>query len=197
MPDDATFAEFIRRIRSGDEQAAAELVRRYESAIRMEVRLHVSDPRLYRVSDSMDICQSVMASFFLRAVAGQYDVETPGQLAGLLLSITRHKVAQQARRQRARRRDNRRVVAIEDEVHDVVDGDPSPSRVYAGRELLQELRRRLTDEERLLADLRGQGCGWAEIAERVGGTPKARCKQLARAVTRVARDLGIDEVGDE
>ena len=56
---------------------------------------------------------------------------------------------------------------------------PSPSRLVAGRELLDEFRRRLTVEERQLADLRAQGYEWAEIAGRLGGTPGARSKQLA------------------
>jgi hypothetical protein len=46
MPSDPPFAEFIHRIRQGDEQAAAELVRRYEPAIRLEVRMRLgrNDP---------------------------------------------------------------------------------------------------------------------------------------------------------
>jgi hypothetical protein len=60
------YAEFIRRIRSGDQDAAAELVRLYEPEIRLEVRtwLRLRDPRLRRVFDSMDICQSVTPSPF-------------------------------------------------------------------------------------------------------------------------------------
>lgn len=77
MSDRGPFAEFLRRIRAGDEHAAAELVRRYEPAIRLEVRLRLGDPRLRRVLDSMDICQSVLASFFVRAAVGQYDLERP------------------------------------------------------------------------------------------------------------------------
>ena len=38
MREDVTFAGFIRRIRAGDEQAARELVERYEPVIRCEVR---------------------------------------------------------------------------------------------------------------------------------------------------------------
>jgi hypothetical protein len=73
------------------------------------------------------------------------------------------------------------------------DPTASPSRLIEGRDLLTEFRRRLTDEERRLADLRGEGCHWAEIAERVGGTPKARCQQLTRAVHRVVRELSLEE----
>src|SRR5262249_34749422 len=36
---DHSFSDFIRRIRAGDEAAAAELVRKYEAAIRLEVRM--------------------------------------------------------------------------------------------------------------------------------------------------------------
>jgi hypothetical protein len=55
----------------------------------------------------------------------------------------------------------------------------------------------LSDEERQLADLRGQNYEWAEIAERVGGTAQGRRKQLARALDRVAKDLGLEELNDE
>ena len=74
------FAEFLRRIRCGDPEAAQELVRRYESTIRLAVRTRLTDPALERQLDSADICQSVLASFFVRAAAGQYDLADPGQL---------------------------------------------------------------------------------------------------------------------
>jgi hypothetical protein len=49
MADEPTFEDFIRRIRAGDEQAAVELVRRYEPTIRVEVRANLTDPGLYRL----------------------------------------------------------------------------------------------------------------------------------------------------
>jgi RNA polymerase sigma-70 factor (ECF subfamily) len=60
------FRVFIHRIRTGDEQAALTLVQEYEPFIRRDVRLHLQDQRLCRLFDSMDVCQSVLASFFLR-----------------------------------------------------------------------------------------------------------------------------------
>jgi DNA-directed RNA polymerase specialized sigma24 family protein len=113
MSQDASFAELMGRVRAGDEQAAEDVVRRYEAAIRLEVRMRLGDPRLRRVFDSMDICQSVLASFFLRAAAGQYDLNEPSQLLKLLVAMTRNKVAFQARKQRARRRDHRRQEAFD------------------------------------------------------------------------------------
>src|SRR4051794_13645581 len=109
MPDEVPFADFIRRIRGGDAQAAVELGQRYEPVVRLEVRVRLSDPRLRRVLDSQDICQSVLASFFVRAAAGQYELEGPDDLVRLLVVMARKKLAFQARKERAQCRDNRRV----------------------------------------------------------------------------------------
>src|SRR5262249_30860889 len=143
MSDSGTFAEVVGRIRAGDEQAATDLVGRYEPVIRVAVRARLGDRRLRRVLDSMDLCQSVLKSFFARAAAGQYDLERPDQLARLLVSIARNKVAFQARRQRAGNRDLRRDVPLAAGDWDVAGAGPSPSRVASGRELLAQVRRRL------------------------------------------------------
>jgi RNA polymerase sigma-70 factor (ECF subfamily) len=197
MSDDVLFADFIRRIRAGDAEAAGELVRRYEPVVRLEVRVRLSDPRLGRVLDSMDICQSVLASFFVRAAAGQYDLEQPQDLVKLLVVMARKKLAFQARKERAQRRDNRRVEAAAPEVVEAAAVGPSPSEEVAGRELLAAFRQRLSAEERQLADRRAQGQGWAEIAAALGGTAQARRKQLERAVQRVARQLGLEDESDD
>jgi hypothetical protein len=74
---------------------------------------------------------------------------------------------------------------------------PSPSRLAVGRELLAEVNRRFSEEERRLADLRAGGYEWTEIAARLGGTAEARRKQLARAVDRVERELNKREPGND
>src|SRR5271166_1706119 len=98
MSESTAFPDFIRRIRAGDNQAARELVERYEPVIRCEVRLRLRDPRLYSRFDWTDICQSVMASFFVRVAVGQYELEGPEQLVRILVSMARNKVAEAARR---------------------------------------------------------------------------------------------------
>src|SRR3954447_8804555 len=107
MSDDVSFQELIGRVRKGDERAAAELVRRYEPAIRRAVRFRLTDPRLRRTCDSMDICQSVLLSFFVRAASGQYDLETAEQLLRLLTTMSRNSLLTQAGLQGAPRRDHR------------------------------------------------------------------------------------------
>jgi RNA polymerase sigma-70 factor (ECF subfamily) len=195
MADSSTFAGFMERVRAGDQQAAADLVRQYESLIRREVRLHLEDRRLCRVFDSMDVCQSVLGSFFLRAAAGQYDLERPEQLIKLLVTMTRNKLASAARQQYRQRRDQRRVAGdAEDQLARVADPAPGPGSVVSGQELLKLFREGLSDEERRLVDLRAEGLAWADIARRLGGTPEARRMQLTRAIERMAQTLGLESV---
>jgi RNA polymerase sigma-70 factor (ECF subfamily) len=194
MAEDEDFLDLLRRVRAGEEEAAAELVRRYEPAVRRAVRFRLSDSRLRRVCDSADICQAVLGSFFVRAASGQYDLQTPEQLLKLLATMARNKIAKLADRQQAARRDHRRLAAAPVEEHDVLDSDPSPSKKVAARELLAEAHRRLAPDERRLAELRMQGHDWASIAALVGGMPEALRKRLARAIERVATELGLDEV---
>ena len=192
--DDDEFTDFVRRIRAGDAAAAVDLVRAYEPLIRREVRLHLRDTRLARLFDSLDICQSVLASFFIRTAAGQFDLENPSQLVKLLVTMARNKLSSAARLHFQERRDVRRMA---DYSHESVgrtqaqEGDPS--EIVADCELLNRFRACLSQEERKLAEWRSQGASWAEIATHLGGTPDARRLQLSRAVDRVASELGLDE----
>jgi RNA polymerase sigma-70 factor (ECF subfamily) len=195
--DPSSFAGFLRRIRSGDQGAAAELVRLYEPAIRLEVRRRLSDPGLLPLLGSMDVCQSVLASFFVRVGVGQYDLEGPGQLLGLLVAMARNKLASHVRRQHRQRRDSRRRAANADErLRECLDHAGAPDRLAEGKELLEKVRQALTAEERQLAELRAEGLTWPEVAARVGGQAQARRRQLGRALSRVARQLGLEEVAD-
>jgi RNA polymerase sigma-70 factor (ECF subfamily) len=193
MTDDNTFAQFIGRIRAGDEEAAAELVKRFEPVIRMEVRMGMRDPNLNRLFDSMDICQSVLGSFFVRAASGQYDLDKPDHLVQLLVQMARNKLASQARQYYRERRDIRRMSEETGGKLDTIADGSSPSQIVSGRELLEKMREQLSEEERRLVHWRSQGRSWAEIAAEIGGSPNARCQQLARALDRVAQGLGLDE----
>lgn len=192
MPQQAAFDEFIRRIRDGDEQAAAELVRQYEPLIRRAVRLRLEDERLRRLFDSTDVCQSVLASFFARTALGQYELQTPERLVSLLVVMTRNKVAAAARWQQSQRRDARRAAATE-ELADVADPGPSPSEQVSGHELLERFRAALSPEESQIAELRKEGLNWAQIASQLGGSAQGRRVQFARAVERISRQMGLDE----
>jgi RNA polymerase sigma factor (sigma-70 family) len=193
MPPDLSFDELIRRVGSGDQQAAARLVRDFEPVVRRVLRARLRGARGRCDFDSMDISQSVLAIFFVRVAAGEYDLKEPDDLIKLLLTMTRNKVAEKMRRQHRLRRDSRRTVGGVEELA-LAGRDPSPSSVVAGKELLEQARLRLSEEERRLVELRGQGSSWEDVAACLGGTPGARRNQLARALDRVAVELRIDEI---
>jgi RNA polymerase sigma-70 factor (ECF subfamily) len=187
------FTELIARVRAGDARAAEELVQEYGPLIRLEVRRRMRDPRLRRVFDSLDVCQSVLASFFVRAALGQYDLDDPAEVVKLLVGMARNKVACEARKQTRECRDLRRVEAFGDRHLDAVAPGPSPSQAVAGEELLLAVRQELSDEERQIADRRAQGQSWDEIAVELGGTGQGRRKQLERAIERVVQRFELDE----
>ena len=197
MSEPTSFDDLIRRVRAGDQDAATELVKRYEPSIRRAVRFRLADSRLVRVLDSMDICQSVFASFFVRTAAGQFDIDQPEQLLKLLVAIARNKLARQVRNQSRQRRDYRRVEGGELDEAQFADDGATPSQIVAGEELLVQADRLLTDEERKLRELRKEGHDWAAIAEQLGSSPEALRKKLARAMDRVAHELDLDDYCDE
>ena len=194
MSDSEAFRDLLGRVRAGDQRAATDLVRRLEPELRRAASVRLSDPRLRRVVDSVDVCQSVLANFFVRVRLGEFDLARPEQLLHLLMTMTRNKLHDRRRRHQAQQRDQRR--AEGGDGLDALAGDaPDPGRVVAGRDLLDEVRKLLTDDERRLADHRGAGLEWPEIAALVGGQPDALRKKLCRALDRVTDRLGL-EVGD-
>jgi RNA polymerase sigma-70 factor (ECF subfamily) len=194
MPGVTSFQELIRRVRAGDELAAEELVRQYEPEIRREVRVRLTDPGLRRVIDSVDICQSVLGNFFARAALGQFELDEPRQLLKLLVTMARNRLTDWARRERAERRDQRRHQSLDgalDNGWEPLASDPSPSQVVAGKELIEQVRGRLSGDERRIADLRAAGSDWNQIAAELSETAEALRKRLARALDRVATELDL------
>lgn len=195
MLSSEAFHELMSRVQAGDPDAAAELIRRYEPEIRLEVRvrLRIQDGRVRRLLDSMDITQSVLASFFTGVAVGRIDPQDPRQLRALLVAMARNKLLTQVRNQRRRRRDVRRLQPLEGAAADLAGPAESPSQLVSGAELLGEFRKRLSIEELQLADRRGNGQHWATIAAELGGTAEGRRKQLERAFTRILRELGLED----
>jgi RNA polymerase sigma-70 factor (ECF subfamily) len=195
MSEPNSFADLLRGVRSGDPAAAEQLVKTYEPHIRRAVRIHLRDARLRRLLDGADVCQSVLASFFVRAASGQYELDNPEQLVRLLMAMARNKIASRGRKQEVVRREERDLGTGSGSGE---EGFPapeiSPSAQIAGRDLLEEFRKRLSEEERFLVDQRALGREWADIGAGLGASPEALRKKHARALDRVARELGLDEM---
>jgi RNA polymerase sigma-70 factor (ECF subfamily) len=170
-----------------------ELVQRYEPAIRTTIRARLCEGRLRRLFGSADNCQSVLASFFVRAELGRYELRDPDDLKKLLIAMARHKVINHLHRQEAGRRDLRRLEPASVEDYEIPEDIPSPSQVVATLDLPQEARRRLFPDERHLLQLRDEGTPWNGIARSVGEHADALRMKMDRAIDRVAHELGLVE----
>ena len=183
------FEHLMSRVRSGDEAAAAELVSIYEPEIRRDIRLRLTNRKLRRVVDSIDISQSVFGNFFVRAVHGEFEFERPEQLLRLLSKMATNKVIDRHRREKSRR--------LQDTVDDPVENQriagasPTASEIISGKELVRQFQSRLTKEELAIAELRRTGTSWHEIATTLGENADAIRKRLQRACNRVMLELGF------
>lgn len=186
----ASVTDLIRRVREGDEEAASQLVRGYEAEIRREVRARLRDPRLRQVLDSIDVCQSVLAEFFVRVALGQFAPQSPRELISLLVVMARNKVVDVSRRHLAARRDVRAKLPLDEAALDA-SRDPSPAEQVSANELVKAARGLLDDRERKIVELRVAGNSWLEIAAAMGGSVDAARKTMSRAMDRVSRRLKL------
>jgi RNA polymerase sigma-70 factor (ECF subfamily) len=188
-----SFQALLNAARAGDESAAARLVREYESELRRYIRFRLTHPGLRRFLDSLDLCQSVLAAFFVHLQAGQLELVQPRQLFRLLAVMADNKVRDKVRRHNAARRGGGTQGAGGTETIDFPANEPDPADAAAGRELVVALRDKLPPEDRAAVERWLAGEGWAEIAAAAGSTPEAVRKRVTRAIDRAARELGLIE----
>jgi len=147
MVPETSFCDLVQRVRCGDGLAAEELVRAYEPEVRRAIRVRLTDARLRRLVDSVDICQSVLAGFFVRRLR-------PGPAAGQREQPDDHRAGARhaelhgpragPRRRRRRRACARRVFTGRDSVR-VAHRPPAVPRTDA------ELQRQLAESEKIRA----------------------------------------------
>src|SRR5580698_5482389 len=95
--EESELRRFLARIRDGDDDAARELLQRYEAKVRLVVRRQL--PRLLRSRfDSLDFVQSVWGSFFHRIRTGPVDLDDEQNLITFLAWAARNKVIDEYRR---------------------------------------------------------------------------------------------------
>src|SRR5262249_44620270 len=107
-------AGFLARIHDGDEDAARELLTRYEAEVRLVVRRQL--PRLLRSRfDSLDFLQSVWGSFFFRIrTTGAAEFRDSRHLVGFLARAAKNKVIDEYRRAASRKQDMHREERLTD-----------------------------------------------------------------------------------
>jgi len=181
--DDGEIAQFLARIQAGDEEAARELLTRYEAEVRLVVRRQL--PRLLRSRfDSLDFLQSVWGSFFRKVRNGPAEFEDSRHLVAFLARAAKNKVIDEYRRAASRKQDMHREEPL------WVDGNrpkelpsevDSPSELAQAREVYGRLRDLVPEERRSIVELKVQGLSSKDIGIRLGISE--------RTVQRVLEDL--------
>ncbi len=156
-----------------------------EPYLRQVIRLRLNDPRLRRVFDSLDICQSVLGEFFVRMADGRFQFEDPERLRALLVTMALNKLVEPARRER------HHAGGLPNNL-DLAAQVLAPDEQALRRDLAQAVRDRLSERESWLIEKRLQGHTWIEIAALDGGQPAALRMMYARALARVRQQFGQD-----
>jgi RNA polymerase sigma factor (sigma-70 family) len=161
--------ELLARIKDGDEDAARELLIRYESKVRLVVRRQL--PRLLRSRfDSIDFLQSVWGSFFHKIQTGPNDLREEENLIAFLAWAARNKVIDEYRRAATQKQDIHREESIETRgarEKTLASGD-TPSELAQAQETFDRLSRLLPEDRRVILDLKAEGYSCSEIGVKLG-----------------------------
>jgi RNA polymerase sigma factor (sigma-70 family) len=187
----------VERWRQGDQQAAAELFRRYAERLVALARSRLSRKESQRV-DPEDIVQSVYRSFFTDTREGRYELQRGGDLWRLLVTITLHKVQNQVQRLKTKKRAVAReqAFASEDSLmmlqSHLAAQEPSPLEAVLLADQVEQLMRGLEAVERRMLEMRLQGHSIDEIAAAV------RCgeRTVRRALTEIKQRLQTWQAGE-
>ncbi len=185
MPEDTSFADLMTRLRSGDDQAAAQVFHRFAQRLIALARTRLSQSVRPKM-DPEDVLQSVFRSFFARHAGGEVEVENWDSLWGLLVVITMRKCGRQGVYFHAARRDVAREVApraAPDESSarwEAEADEPTPSEAAMLTETVEQLMQSLDARQRQILALSLQGCPPAEISEQVGCTERTVYRVLER-----------------
>jgi RNA polymerase sigma factor (sigma-70 family) len=132
------------------------------------------DVRLQQKVDPEDVVQSAYKSFLIRYGDGALEAEGWESLWGLLTLITIRKCADRARYYQADCRATQREATANPGAEstapwmETAGREPTPDEAAVLAETVEELLRRLDDDERAIVELSLQGYSTQEISERTG-----------------------------
>ncbi|QEL16255.1 RNA polymerase sigma factor [Limnoglobus roseus] len=191
MSSDAVldFAELINRAGRGEATAIEALVRQYEPKVRIVARVLLG-PALRPYLDSVDLAQSVHKSIVTGLRDNKFVAHSPDDLVGLAVTILRRKAAKHWRHlQRQRRLSGDGTARGRDELPGVLStlsgGGTDPADDAQYRDQLDHLCNQLDDAERTILDLRLEGYGPSEIADKIGISRVALRVRLTRLRQRL------------
>ncbi len=189
----SSFQQRLSRLRAHDQEEIRSFVSQYEPFIRRTLRFRIARASLQPAADSVDVCQSVMASFLIRLAAGNYELSSEEDLQKLLAAIAHKKFLVLNRRETAGKRNRNQTQSLSSLPEIAARQSDDPISGWNTSELNQEISRRLSQHELELFRLRSQDVPWTEISERMGEDAAVLRKRLSRAVKRLNEELGLED----
>jgi len=159
-------AELVERLRAGDPRAAEELFASYAQRLTCLAEQQLSRKLAARL-DGADVVQSVFRTFFRRSAAGEFRIDSSGELWRLLVQITVQKARAKSRYHTAGPRD----VAAEAPgalLPEAVAHEPGPAEAAALVDQIEALLCGLPALYCELLRLRLEGYSVSDTAARLG-----------------------------
>jgi RNA polymerase sigma-70 factor (ECF subfamily) len=184
----AEFTQLMQRVRAGDPRAAQEVFDRYSEPIRRVVRRYLHQ-RLRTQYDSIDILQTVWASFF-QVPPERYTFETPEALIKFLSQMAHHKAVDVFRRRLMAGKHNlNRQVSLHEPTSELDKAlpvrQPTPSQLAIAEEHWERIIRGQPPRVRQVLELLRLGHTQREVADRFGLHPKTIQRLLEKLLPRV------------
>ncbi len=188
-PQPTTDKALLRRFRSGEQEAAAELFVRYSQRLQKLAERQCSI-QLARRNGTDDIIQSVFRTFFRRVAKGQYDVADGEDLWRLLLVLALNKIRNAASFHHAQKRDVRRTREVAPDQAARLDGDDEEALLLL-RMTIDEVLAQQSESNRDIIRLRIDGHSIQEISQRTG-----RAQRTIERVLQSFRKALLAEIGE-
>jgi RNA polymerase sigma-70 factor (ECF subfamily) len=172
-----TDQSLLRRLRSGEQDAATALYSRYAQKVQAVAKARTS-PALAARLDAEDVVQSVFRTFFRRASEGQYEVPNGAELWNLLHVISLNKIRSLASHHRAAKRNVATTTTL-NESHGSAREDQDGFAIL--KMIIDETLAALPDYQQRMVQLRIEGHSVADIA--------ASTQRSKRSVERLLQDF--------
>jgi RNA polymerase sigma-70 factor (ECF subfamily) len=185
------FTALMERARREDADALAQLVKQYESKVRLVARVLLG-PALRPHLDSVDLVQSVHRTLMLGIRQDKFDISSPDKLLALAMTLVRRKVARQWRHLQRQERlgdsssDSGDVPQLLVSLHST---ETDPAAAAQLNDSVRHLYASLDATEQRMVELRLQGHSTADIAAELGLNPVALRVRMTRFRQRL-RDAG-------
>ena len=195
----AEFEKLMGDVASGSEDAIWQLAQTYTPYIVRTVRLSLS-PKLRSKLDSQDVAQTLWASLLLKRTE-LARLRTPEQLVAYLAKATRHKVIDAARHYHTQKHDIAREQSLnkgefcdangrkqDDTRNRLYSREVSPSTTASLRERFSLVLTNATDRDRMIFQLRLQGCTFEAISDKLQIDEKTARRAIYALVEELSKE---------